>query len=430
MISQITKLQKGQVKFHGIIGIIETIRDKKSMQFVILKDFSGKIQLFIDKIKFPEVGEVFSKLIPGATVIVEGELIENDSVKLGGKEVQVNKVEVTSYAEPNPIDEKTIIDTRLDYRWLDLRTDKNQIMLKIQTLFVNACREFLIEREFIEIHSPKLIGVASESGSEVFEVKYFNSKAYLAQSPQFYKQMAIASGLGRIFECGPVFRAEKSHSRKHATEFTGFDLEFSNIDTYEDVMIMEEEMINFALKKVKAKYEKEIKEYFDVDIIVPSLPFPRMKLKDVYEELNKRYNYQCPEEEQDDLTTEAEKLLAKLAKDKYNHEFIFVTDFGKRKRAFYHLRKNGVPQGYDLIWKGVEITTGAQREHRYEILKEQAKEKGIEKDVEFYLEFFKYGCPPHGGFGIGVDRIIMNLLELPSLKEAMFLFRGPERLTP
>ena len=400
------------------------------MQFVILKDFSGKIQLFIDKIKFPEVGEVFSKLIPGATVIVEGELIENDSVKLGGKEVQVNKVEVTSYAEANPIDEKTIIDTRLDYRWLDLRTDKNQIMLKIQTLFVNACREFLIEREFIEIHSPKLIGVASESGSEVFEVKYFNSKAYLAQSPQFYKQMAIASGLGRIFECGPVFRAEKSHSRKHATEFTGFDLEFSNIDTYEDVMIMEEEMINFALNKVKAKYEKEIKEYFNVDIIVPSLPFPRMKLKDVYEELNKRYNYQCPEEEQDDLTTEAEKLLAKLAKDKYNHEFIFVTDFGKRKRAFYHLRKNGVPQGYDLIWKGVEITTGAQREHRYEILKEQAKEKGLEKDVEFYLEFFKYGCPPHGGFGIGVDRIIMNLLELPSLKEAMFLFRGPERLTP
>lgn len=400
------------------------------MQFVILKDFSGKIQLFIDKIKFPEVGEVFSKLIPGATVIVEGELIENDSVKLGGKEVQVNKVEVTSYAEPNPIDEKTIIDTRLDYRWLDLRTDKNQIMLKIQTLFVNACREFLIEREFIEIHSPKLIGVASESGSEVFEVKYFNSKAYLAQSPQFYKQMAIASGLGRIFECGPVFRAEKSHSRKHATEFTGFDLEFSNIDTYEDVMIMEEEMINFSLKKVKAKYEKEIKEYFNVDIIVPSLPFPRMKLKDVYEELNKRYNYQCPEEEQDDLTTEAEKLLAKLAKDKYNHEFIFVTDFGKRKRAFYHLRKNGVPQGYDLIWKGVEITTGAQREHRYEILKEQAKEKGLEKDVEFYLEFFKYGCPPHGGFGIGIDRIIMNLLELPSLKEAMFLFRGPERLTP
>lgn len=303
-------------------------------------------------------------------------------------------------------------------------------MLKIQTLFVNACREFLIEREFIEIHSPKLIGVASESGSEVFEVKYFNSKAYLAQSPQFYKQMAIASGLGRIFECGPVFRAEKSHSRKHATEFTGFDLELSNIDTYEDVMIMEEEMINFALNKVKAKYEKEIKEYFNVDIIVPSLPFPRMKLKDVYEELNKRYNYQCPEEEQDDLTTEAEKLLAKLAKDKYNHEFIFVTDFGKRKRAFYHLRKNGVPQGYDLIWKGVEITTGAQREHRYEILKEQAKEKGLEKDVEFYLEFFKYGCPPHGGFGIGVDRIIMNLLELPSLKEAMFLFRGPERLTP
>lgn len=274
-----------------------------------------------------------------------------------------------------------------------------------------------------------MIATASESGSEVFEVKYFETKAYLAQSPQFYKQMAIAGGLGRVFECGPVFRAEKSHSRKHATEFTGFDLEFANIDSYEDVMIMEEEMLTFALGKVSEKYGKQIKTVFDVDTIVPKLPFPRMKLKDIYQELKERYEYVCPEDEQDDLTTEAEKLLRKLAKDKYNHEFIFVTDFGTRKRAFYHLRKDGIPQGYDLVWKGVEITTGAQREHRYEILRKQAEEKGLAKDVEFYLQFFKYGCPPHGGFGIGIDRITMNLLELTSIKEAMFLFRGPERLT-
>lgn len=427
MISQISKLTPGRVNFNGTI---ETIRDKKSMQFVIVKDFSEKIQLFIDKVQFPEIGEIFLRLVQGATVNVEGELIENENVKLGGREVRVDKVEVTSFAKPNPIDENSTIDYKLDYRWLDLRTDKNQLMFKIQTLFVNACREFLIEKDFVEIHSPKLIATASESGSEVFEVKYFNTKAYLAQSPQFYKQMAMAGGLGRIFECGPVFRAEKSHSRKHATEFTGFDLEFSNIDSYEDVMVMEEEMLNFALKKVREKYGKQIKEVFKVDIIVPTLPFPRMKLKDVYVELKEKYNYTCPEEEQDDLTTEAEKLLKDLAKDKYNHEFIFVTDFGPRKRAFYHLRKDGIPQGYDLIWKGVEITTGAQREHRYEILKKQAEEKGLAKDVEFYLQFFKYGCPPHGGFGIGVDRITMNLLELASIKESMYAFRGPERLTP
>ena len=427
MISQISKLVPRRVKFNGMI---ETIRDKKFMQFIIVKDFSGKIQLFIDKIQYPKIGKMFLELVPGSTVKIEGELIENENVKLGGREVRVDKVEITSYAEPNPIDENSSIDYKLDYRWLDLRTDKNQLMFKVQTLFVNACREFLIEKDFIEIHSPKLIATASESGSEVFEVKYFDTKAYLAQSPQFYKQMAMAGGLGRIFECGPVFRAEKSHSRKHATEFTGLDLEFSNIDSYEDVMIMEEEMLNFALSKVSEKYGKQIKDVFGVDVIVPKLPFPRMKLKDVYAELKERYNYTCQKEEQDDLTTEGEKLLRNLAKDKFNHEFIFVTDFGPRKRAFYHLRKDGIPQGYDLIWKGVEITTGAQREHRYEVLKKQAEEKGLAKDVEFYLQFFKYGCPPHGGFGIGIDRITMNLLELANIKESMFLFRGPERLTP
>ena len=427
MISQISKLVPGRVKFNGMI---ETIRDKKFMQFIIVKDFSGKIQLFIDKIQYPKIGKMFLELVPGATVKIEGELIENENVKLGGREVRVDKVEITSYAEPNPIDENSSIDYKLDYRWLDLRTDKNQLMFKVQTLFVNACREFLIEKDFIEIHSPKLIATASESGSEVFEVKYFDTKAYLAQSPQFYKQMAMAGGMGRIFECGPVFRAEKSHSRKHATEFTGLDLEFSNIDSYEDVMIMEEEMLNFALSKVSEKYGKQIKDVFGVDVIVPKLPFPRMKLKDVYAELKERYNYTCQKEEQDDLTTEGEKLLRNLAKDKFNHEFIFVTDFGPRKRAFYHLRKDGIPQGYDLIWKGVEITTGVQREHRYEVLKKQAEEKGLAKDVEFYLQFFKYGCPPHGGFGIGIDRITMNLLELANIKESMFLFRGPERLTP
>ena len=137
-----------------------------------------------------------------------------------------------------------------------------------------------------------------------------------------------------------------------------------------------------------------------------------------------------PEEEKDDLSTEAEKLCKDFARDAYGHEFLFVTDYGARKRAFYHMRKDGIPQGYDLIWKGVEITTGAQREHRYDILKKQAEEKGLDKDVAFYLEFFMYGCMPHGGFGLGLDRITMNLLELASIKEAMFIFRGPDRLTP
>jgi len=427
MITQISKLKEGQVEF---FAMVDTIRDKKNMQFIVVKDFSGKIQLFIDKVKYPEVAEVFLHLVPGATVKVKGELVKSEFVKMGGQEVLVDAVEVTSEAEPNPIADDSTIDYRLNYRWIDLRTEKNLLLFKVQTALTNAFREYLVNNEFVEIHSPKLIATASESGSEVFAVKYFDTTAYLAQSPQFYKQMAMAGGLGRIFECGPVFRAEKSHSRKHATEFTGFDLEISNIESHEDVMVIEEEMLAYALKVIKEKYGEEIKSVFGVEIVVPTLPFPRIKLADLYVELEKRYGYVVDEKEKDDLTTEAEKMCEQFAKDAYGHEFVYVTDFGARKRAFYHLRKDGIPQGYDLVWKGVEITTGAQREHRYEILKQQAEEKGLEKDVEFYLQFFKYGCPPHGGFGIGLDRITMNLLELANLKEAMFLFRGPDRLTP
>ncbi len=427
MYTQISKLNVGKVKF---MGMIDTIRDKKNIQFIVLKDFSGKIQVTVDKVKYPEVGNTFCHLLPGSVVEVTGELVKSEYVKMGGQEVYAESVEVLSSAEANPIAEESNIDNRIDYRWIDLRVEKNTLIFKVQTEFTAALREFLLQRDFTEIHTPKLIATASESGSEVFEVKYFNGKAYLAQSPQFYKQMAMAGGLGRIFECGPVFRAEKSHSRKHATEFTGFDLEFAGIESFEDVMTLEEELLTYALKRVKDKYGEEIKAQFGVDVVVPALPFPRIKLKDLYAELKARYGYTCPEDEQDDLTTEAEKLCAQFAQDKFNHEFLFVTDYGARKRAFYHMRKNGIPQGYDLIWKGVEITTGAQREHRYEQLKAQAEEKGLAKDVEFYLQFFKYGCPPHGGFGLGLDRITMNLLELQNLKEAMFLFRGPERITP
>ena len=427
MITQISKLQPGNVKFNAMV---EVVRDKKNMQFVVVKDFSSKIQLFVDKVEYPEVGELFSHLVPGATVLVEGELVLNDHVKLGGREVLVHKVEQTSHAEVNPIAEDSSIDQRLDYRWIDLRTDKNLLLFKVQTCLVNGLREYCINNDFVEIHTPKLIGAASESGADVFKVDYFDTNAYLAQSPQFYKQMAMAGGFGRIFECGPVFRAEKSHTRKHTTEFTGFDIEVSNIESQEDVMVLEEEMLTFALEKVKAQYGEQIKELFGVEVVVPKLPFPRIKLADLYAELQNRYGLVVPDCEKDDLTTEAERLCERFAKDVYGHEFIFVTDFGIRKRPFYHMRKDGIPQGYDLMWKGVEITTGAQREHRYDILKAQAQEKGLDKDVEFYLQFFKYGCPSHGGFGMGVDRLTMNLLEVDSLKEAMFLFRGPDRLTP
>lgn len=412
-----------------IKGWIEKIRDSKYMIFLVVKDITGKIQVTIEKEKMPQIVESLKGIIAHSVVSVTGTAVKSEYVKMGGQEFIPTSLEVLSVAEALPIMDDANIDNKLDYRWIDLRSDRNTLIFKVQSCFTNAMREFLVKNNFIEIHTPKLIGAASESGADVFEVKYFDRKAYLAQSPQFYKQMAMAAGFERIFESGPVFRAEQSYTNRHSTEFSGFDVEFSYIDSFEDVMDLEEDLLIYALQKTKNEYGEIVKEVFGTEIVVPKKPFPRMTLKQVYSEIVK-YDYQETEEDKLDLSTEAEKLVYKLSMDKFGHEFMFITDYPKDKRAFYHMRKNGVPQGYDLIWRGVEITTGAQREHRYDKLKAQADEKGLGEDVKFYLDFFKYGCPPHGGFGLGLDRITMLLLNIPTIKEVEFIFRGPNRITP
>ena len=428
----IRDIKLGEV--NHLAGFVENIRNKKWMCFIVLRDASGKIQITIEKGNHPEWEELLNSITVDTVISVEGPVLASEYVKLNGMEMYPTSIKVESHAEASPIvapkGEETNIDLRIDYRWLDLRTDKNVLMFKVQSHFVNRCREFLNQRDFTEIHSPKLIGAESESGAGVFKVDYFGRDAFLAQSPQFYKQMAMAAGFERIYESGPVFRAEKFASRKHATEFSGFDLEFSYINSYDDVMKMEEEMLVYALQGVKDRFGEAVKSTFDIEIVVPTLPFPRIDLHDLYDELEARYGYVVDESEKGDLTTEGERMCAKLSMEKYGHEFLFVTGYSKECRAFYHMRdEKGVPCGYDLIWKGCEITTGAQREHRYEILKAQAQEKGLDKDVEFYLDFFKYGCPPHGGFGIGIDRITMLIFNV-GIKEAMFIFRGPDRLNP
>ncbi|MBD5460566.1 MAG: aspartate--tRNA(Asn) ligase [Lachnospiraceae bacterium] len=424
-------------------GFVENIRNSKAMAFIVLKDITGKVQITLEKEQMPEIAECIDSVTNDSVLTVVGSVAANDYVKMGGIEILPEEIRIESIAEALPIARKDIpatkkkkaversgIDQRIDYRWIDLRTEENQLMFQVQTTLVNTMRRYLLEKDFIEIHTPKLIGAASESGADVFEVKYFDTKAYLAQSPQFYKQMAMAAGFERIFETGPVFRAEKSFTNKHTTEFTGFDLEFSYIDSFRDVMQMEESLLKAALEAVREKHGDQISQLFGTEVIVPETPFPVVSLKDLYEDLEREFGYTVEDSEKGDLTTEAERLSFDWVKKHYNHEFLFVTDYDAEKRAFYHMRdENGVPQGYDLIWRGVEITTGAQREHRYDILKRQAEEKGLSEDVKFYLDFFQYGCPPHGGFGIGVDRLTMLLLGL-TIKDAMFLFRGPNRLTP
>lgn len=419
-----------------IEGFVDNIRNLQYVQFLVLRDSTGKVQVTIEKNEVnSKLNEIVNELTCESTVKVKGILLENEKVKLNGMELIPSEVIVTSRSyEELPLNYKdsksALLDTRLNYRFLDLRNEKNLLMFKVQTCLINAMREYVVKKNFIEIHTPKIIGAASESGADVFELDYFGKKAYLSQSPQFYKQMAMCSGFERVFEVAPAFRAEKSNSYRHTTDFTSFDIEISYMENLEELMNFEEDLFITGLTAVKEQYGEEIKRLFNVEVIVPTKPFPRIKLEELYKVLEEKYGFVMNYEDVGDMNAESEKLASKYIKEKYGHEFVFVTDFSAKKRAFYHKRENGIPQGADLLWKGCETTTLALREHRYEVLCEQAKEKGLGNDVKFYLEFFKYGCPPHGGFAFGVDRVTMLLLETGSLKETMYIFRGPNRIEP
>ena len=298
-------------------GFIDVVRDKKWVQFVILRDSTGKVQATIEKSEEAnkDMVELISSISRDSVIKMTAKVVKNEAVKLGGLELIPSNIVVESRAEELPFDYNNLdgvnIDTRLDYRWLDIRNEKNMLIRQIELTLTEGMREFLYKENFTEIHTPKLIGTASESGSEVFEVKYFDRLAYLAQSPQFYKQMAIAGGLDKVFEVGPVFRAENSNTNRHATEFTGFDLEFAHINNYEDVMDLEEDLLIAGLTKVKERFGDRIKEVFNTEVIIPTKPFPRIKLKDLYQELHERYNFDIPTEDVGDMNAEAEKLTYK-----------------------------------------------------------------------------------------------------------------------
>lgn len=414
-----------------ISGFVHKFRDTKSMQFIVLRDITGLMQVTIEKEKQPEIAQKLTGLLVDSVISVEGVAHLSEYVKLGGVEFIPDNVVIESRAEALPITNESSIDQRLDYRWIDLRNEDKTLTFKVQTLINNAMREYLLSKNFVEIHSPKTISTPSESGAGLFEVKYFDKKAYLAQSPQFYKQMAMASGFEKVFEIGPVFRAEESYTSRHTTEFTGFDLEMSYITDHEDVMKTEEEMLTYAIEKVKEAYGEEIKRVFGFEVVVPTLPFPRITMDEAYStlaKLGKNLTFG------DDFDAESEKLLTEYYKNETGHEFLFVKDYPAEVRAFYHMRyedRPNVTKSFDLYWKGIEITTGAQREHRYEKLRNQCIEKGLSvENTQFYLDFFRYGCPPHGGLGIGLDRITMLMLNIPTIKDSMFIFRGPTRMNP
>lgn len=412
-----------------IAGFIHTIRNQSKIVFVLIRDVTGIIQTVV--LANSDAFDIAKKLSAESVVKLTG-LVKEEKQAPGGYEIEVVDIEVLSVANPElPIpvmpekgSEKTHQVNRLDYRWIDLRQPEKTQIFKVWTVLERGFRNYWYENGFIQFYSPSFMSTPSETGAEVFPVEYFDRKAYLAQSPQFYKQMAIASGFERAFAVGPVFRAELSFTTRHLTEFTGWDFEIGYIESHHDVMDHEEGMLVEGFKALKEAFP-------DLNIEVPTKPFPRMTIMQAKEKLAQA-GVESPEEH--DISPEEERTLSEIVKKETGHDFVFVTDYHISKRPFYHMRQEDDRErtkSADLLYRGIEITTLAQREHRPDILKEQAVEKGMNlEELTDYFNFFEYGCPPHGGGGIGPARIIMGILDLPNVREATFLPRDVKRLRP
>lgn len=430
--SQALALPPGQKAV--VAGWVDRLRIVGKIAFVIIRDVEGLLQVVVKKNQSPQLYNEVVELGQEDVVAFKGTMVESKA-SIGGRELVAEEMRVLARAQkPLPIDphdwEKTGLSKRLDWRFLDLRAPRNTLIFKVEDETVNAMRDYYRSRGFIEVHTPKLVAEATEGGAEVFPVIYFDKNVFLAQSPQLYKQMMMAAGFERVFEVGPAYRAEKHHTTRHLTEFESVDIEMSFIEDHEDVMRVVEGAVIHAIDRVRAKYGDRIKEYFGVELTTPK-HVPRITLREAHELLRK--NGINPPDPMD-LDTEGEKKLGEIMLREYGAELFYVTEYGWEGRPFYTMRKPEEPKytrSFDLIYRGLELVSGSQREHRPDVLAEQIREKGLKvENFEFYIRFFRYGMPPHGGAGLGLERFVAKLLELGNIREARLLPRDPERITP
>lgn len=417
-----------------IKGWVQEVRNLNKIKFIILRDRSGDMQTIALKSKTDESSfDLIDDVTKESVVEING-LVKENKESRWGIEVVISKVELVSKSEvPLPIDNtdksNTNIDKRIDFRFLDTRNIKTQSIFKIRSKIVKILTNFFDSNGFTNMNTPKITTLGVESGAELFEVDYFGKSIFLSQSPQIYKQMFVAGGFERVYEIAPVFRAEKSHTTRHVTEFTGVDMEMGFIKDENDVMNVIEEMFIDLLSKLKDEAKEELAK-LDIEILVPE-KIPRITMAEAKKMLAEKGKVFA---ENDDLDSEGEKLFGEIVKEKFGSEFVFITKFPWEVRPFYHMKPEGEPEltkSFDLLFNGVEICTGAQREHRFEILKAQAKSKGLNLDeMEKYGEIFRFGVPPHGGAGFGLDRITQRLLKLENIREAVLLPRDPERMSP
>ena len=412
-------------------GAVHSIRNMGDVAFVILRRREGLFQTVVENEK---ANLSVHDLKEAMTLRVKGILNEEERAP-HGREIRIREVEILSApAEPMPlaIDKwklNTSLEAKLNLRPIALRNVQERSKFKIQEALTRAFRDFLYEQGFTEIHTPKIGARGAEGGANLFKFSYFHKPAVLAQSPQFYKQMMVGV-FDRVFETGPVFRAEKHNTKRHLNEYTSLDFEMGYIDGFEDIMGMETGFLQYAMELLKKDYAKELQilkiELPKVDQI-PAVRFDKAK-----ELVAEKYNRKIRNPY--DLEPEEEALIGRYFKEEYDADFVFVTHYPSKKRPFYAMDDPEDPTytlSFDLLFRGMEITTGGQRIHDYHELLAKMEKRGMEEDgMEQYLDTFKHGMPPHGGLGIGLERLTMQLLGEENVREACLFPRDLNRLEP
>lgn len=421
-----------------LAGWVNIRRDHGKIIFIDLRDRSGFVQMVV----IPDKKEAYeaAKTLRGEYVIeIEGLVKErpgsavNENIPTGRVEIEVEKIKVLAKPEgelPVDISEDDFnlhLDTLLDNRVLTLRNDKVKAIFKVYSEILKAYADFMKQEGFVEIKTPKILSSATEGGANFFKIKYFEKEAYLAQSPQFYKQAGVGI-FERVFEVGSVFRAEPHYTTRHVNEYIGLDAELGFIENFEDVMAELEKVMAYMMEAIAKNCTKELEKY--AAEIIPVVAIPRLKLTEAVEILDKEFGKKM---EAVDIDAEGERLIGEWARKNHNSDFLYLTHYPAKIRPFYSMPSAdpAYTETFDLLYKGMEIASGGQRIHDYKQLESNIKKHKLKpEDFKHYLDIFKYGMPPHGGWGLGSERILQKILGLKSIKEAILFPRDVKRLTP
>jgi len=424
--------EKGNVV---LAGWVHDVKELARIRFVWLRDMCGIAQITISKSEAsPEVIKISESLGKEDVIAVEGKVVEKRVAKIGF-EITPSKIELITKAQAAaPLDMSGKIDSnldaRLDWRVIDLRRPENSAIFQIQSKLVEGMVEYLQRKGFLQVFTPCLLGGTSEGGAEVFKLDYFGKEAFLRQDPQLHRQLCIAAGLDKIYDLGPNWRAELSHTTQHLCEHRGMAVEFGFIADERDMITVEQEVTIAALERVEKDCTREL-ALLNAKVHLPTTPFPEMRYPEIYEILEdhgKKVPYG------NDMGKEGESILARYVREKHKAEAFFINRYPSKIKPFYVMRVDGEPQwarSVDLLYRGVEQSSGGQREHRYEKIIEQMKEQNISQEgMKWFTEPFKFGVPPHGGFCLGIERLTMALLGKENIKETTLFPRTPERLLP